>query len=72
MKCVACSRMPAGPEGHFELFVLKLGGSRMQFHCRTCSTLWVRTHADDRYRWAESARELEAVPLPGPRPFADR
>jgi hypothetical protein len=72
MTCGACSRGAVGLEGHLDLFVLKLQGNRIQFYCRTCSTLWVRTRADEGYRWAVSARELDTAPVPGSQPSADR
>ena len=72
MKCAACAKGPAGSEGHLDLFVHKMQGSRIQFYCRTCSTLWLRIHADTAYRWSESARELDAVPVPRPQSFQGR
>ena len=64
-QCPACARAPLGAEGHLDLFVLKMQGNRMQFICRTCSSLWLRTTVDGSYRWSESAREIEAPAVPG-------
>ena len=64
MKCSSCVAGPHGTEGHLDLFVQKMQGSRIQFYCRTCSTRWMRLHSDTSYRWSESPRELEAVPVP--------
>ena len=69
-KCPACGRGPVGAEGHLDLFVLKMRGGLMQFYCRTCSSLWVRTPIDrpidnSSYRWSESTRELDAPVVPG-------
>jgi hypothetical protein len=64
-KCQACTREPIGAEGHIDLFVLKMRGSQMQFRCRTCSTLWVRTTGDPSYRWHPSSEELDAPTVPG-------
>jgi hypothetical protein len=69
MKCGSCNKGPVGSEGHLDLFVHKMQGSRIQFYCRTCSTLWLRIHADTNYRWSESARELDAVPVPRPQSY---
>ena len=63
-KCTSCATGPHGSEGHVDLFVHKMQGSRIQFYCRTCSTLWLRVHTDTSYRWSESARELHAIPVP--------
>jgi hypothetical protein len=64
-KCPACGRGPVGAEGHLDLFVLKMRGGLMQFHCRTCTSLWVRTAVDSSFRWTESTRELDAPVVPG-------
>jgi hypothetical protein len=64
-KCPACAHGPIGVQGHLGLFVLKMLGNRMQFHCRTCSSLWVRTTIDSNHRWSESMQELDALAVPG-------
>ena len=64
MKCMSCSTGPIGSEGHLDLFVQKMQGSRIQFYCRTCSTLWLRVHSDGGYHWSETARGLDAVLVP--------
>ena len=67
-KCTACSRGPLGAEGHLDLFVHKMLGNRMQFHCRTCSTFWDRMTIDGSYRWGPTTVGLEAPNLPGSAP----
>lgn len=41
-KCEMCARGPRGIEGHLDLFVLKMEGTRPRFKCRTCGWVWVR------------------------------
>ena len=65
MKCSLCSRGPQGTEGHLDLFVFRMRGNHMQFTCRTCSALWLRSAVDGAYRWSESRTELEAPNVPG-------
>jgi hypothetical protein len=73
MKCTACAKGPHGGEGHVDLFVHKMQGNRIQFYCRTCSSMWMRTNANGCYSWSESTRELDAAPVPGgPRPDLTR
>lgn len=72
MKCAPCARGPCGGEGHVDLFVHKMQGSRVQFYCRTCSTIWMRTSVEGSYRWSEPTRELDAAPVPGSRPDPTR
>jgi hypothetical protein len=65
VKCPQCQQGPLGPEGHLDLFVFRMGGGRMQFRCRTCTALWLRTPQDTSYRWAESREGLDAPTVPG-------
>ena len=64
-RCGPCSRGPQGAEGHLDLFVFRMRGNHMQFTCRTCSGLWLRTAVDGGYRWSESKTELDAQTVPG-------
>ena len=64
-RCTPCKRGPQGAEGHIDLFVFRMQGSQMQFTCRTCSSLWLRTAADEGYRWSEAKSGLEAPGVPG-------
>lgn len=64
-KCAACQRGPIGPEGHIDLFVFRMGAGTMQFYCRTCATLWLRTSVDSHFRWAESREGIDAPAVPG-------
>ena len=64
-QCTPCSRGPQGAEGHLDLFVFRMRGNHMQFTCRTCSSLWLRTAGDGNYRWSQATRELDAPTVPG-------
>jgi hypothetical protein len=47
------------------MFVLKMRGALMQFHCRTCRCLWLRIQDGASYQWKESSAELDALTVPG-------
>jgi hypothetical protein len=47
------------------MFVLKMRGGWMQFHCRACSSLWVRIQQETSYQWKESSAEFDALTVPG-------
>ena len=42
-KCKDCIQGPTGIEGHQELFVHTMSGGPMQFKCRACGALWMRS-----------------------------
>ena len=64
-KCGSCKRGPLGAEGHLDLYVSRMGGGILQFNCRTCGTLWVRSASDSSFRWQETREGIEAPNLPG-------
>lgn len=41
--CPACLKAPIGIDGHADLRVQGMGGTRMSFKCGTCGSLWART-----------------------------
>jgi hypothetical protein len=64
-KCASCTAPLTGIEGHPDLFTNRMSGSRVQFKCRACSFLWVRSYAGEgKFEWAVSPSEFIGSEVP--------
>ena len=63
-KCQSCANGPKGVEGHVDLFVNTMGGSSMQFKCRTCHALWTRRQEMERLEWTDATGTEMGSTLP--------
>ena len=65
-KCERCSTSPVGIEGHEDLYTNRMSGSRVQFKCRGCSFLWVRSYTGEgKFEWTASPGEFFGSDIPG-------
>jgi len=62
-KCKSCIEGPGDIEGHADMFVTTLSGGPMQFRCRACGTLWMRSGTKDP-QWTEALGNEAGAMLP--------
>ena len=66
IRCTSCRSGPTGIEGHDGLFAYRMAGSRMQFKCRECDSLWTRSYkGEGGLDWSASLDELPGWEAPG-------
>ena len=52
--------------GHFDLYILHLDSTAMQFKCAMCGTLWTRSAKSEcALEWTSSTTEMKGMPIPG-------